>query len=120
MKRKARVLDESVVATWLDITGDRNPLHTDAGYAAGTPFGQPIVPGHLLAALVLDEVEKTLGRERLRSAQLSIRFVGPMPVGDEFTLVWDGAAGQRHLSGMCGRGQVLTVDLARLSPGAGQ
>lgn len=33
------------------ITGDSNPLHVDAEYAARTPFGRPIVHAFLAAAI---------------------------------------------------------------------
>ncbi|MDQ6525238.1 MaoC/PaaZ C-terminal domain-containing protein [Nocardioides sp. LHD-245] len=33
---------------WAALSGDWNPLHTDAAYAAGTHFGQTITFGHLI------------------------------------------------------------------------
>ena len=34
-------------AAFSRLSGDDNPLHHDAGYSAGTPFGRPVVPLHL-------------------------------------------------------------------------
>ncbi|MEG0788859.1 MAG: MaoC family dehydratase [Alistipes sp.] len=41
---------EEVIA-FAKITGDCNPIHLDADYAATTPFGRPIVHGFLSAAV---------------------------------------------------------------------
>ncbi|MDX1430005.1 MAG: MaoC/PaaZ C-terminal domain-containing protein, partial [Rhodothermales bacterium] len=40
------------VRAFADITGDDNPLHVDAEYAANTRFGRPIVHGVFLAGLI--------------------------------------------------------------------
>lgn len=42
---------QSDVAAFAEITGDNNPVHTDAEYAAQTPFKKPIVHGFLSAAV---------------------------------------------------------------------
>ncbi|WP_300107331.1 MaoC family dehydratase [uncultured Alistipes sp.] len=39
------------VETFARITGDCNPIHLDAAYAATTPFGKPIVHGFFAAAV---------------------------------------------------------------------
>ena len=47
----ARTLTESDVLTYAGLTGDWHPLHTDATYAAQSPFGQRIVHGMLTLAV---------------------------------------------------------------------
>ncbi|MEM6785769.1 MAG: MaoC/PaaZ C-terminal domain-containing protein, partial [Bacteroidota bacterium] len=46
------------VRAYADLTGDDNPIHVDAEYAATTDFGQPIAHG----ALLLGYISKVLGR----------------------------------------------------------
>src|SRR5437867_13065322 len=45
-------LNAELVANFVTISGDRNPLHRDAEFAASTSFGEPIPPGILTAALI--------------------------------------------------------------------
>ncbi len=47
------------VADFARVTGDNNPLHLDADYAATTPFGRPIIHGMLGASVFT----KVLGTE---------------------------------------------------------
>lgn len=39
------------VDKFAEISGDNNPIHIDAGYAAKTPFGKPIVHGFFAGAV---------------------------------------------------------------------
>jgi len=43
------------VNQFAEISGDHNPIHTNAEYAAGTPFGKPIIHG-IFAASVFSKV----------------------------------------------------------------
>jgi 3-hydroxybutyryl-CoA dehydratase len=47
----ARTITESDVVTFAGLTGDWHPLHTDAPFAAQSPFGQRIVHGMLTFAV---------------------------------------------------------------------
>lgn len=49
-RSRGRTITESDVVQWCALTGDWYMLHTDAHYAAGTRFGQRIVPGLLVQA----------------------------------------------------------------------
>lgn len=46
-----RTFTDEDVEAYAGITGDRNPLHFDDGFAAGTRFGRRIVHGGLTAGL---------------------------------------------------------------------
>jgi len=43
--------NQSAVNTFAQITGDNNPIHLDADFAAKTIFGKPIVHGFLSASV---------------------------------------------------------------------
>lgn len=47
MESPARTITESDVMAFAGLSGDYNPIHTDAEFAATTPFGQRIAHGLL-------------------------------------------------------------------------
>ncbi len=47
-----KTFTEEEVELFADISGDRNPIHLDADYAAGTEYGRPIVHGVLTVGLL--------------------------------------------------------------------
>lgn len=50
-KSQARTITEADVASFAGLSGDYNPLHTDAEFAKTTPFGERIVHGMLTVAI---------------------------------------------------------------------
>ena len=72
------------VVQFAQVTGDDNPLHLDAGYAAGTVFKQPIIHG-FLGGSVFSRVFGTLfpGEGTIYLKQ-SMEFVRPMLVDTEY------------------------------------
>jgi acyl dehydratase len=48
---QARTVTESDVMTFAGLSGDFNPLHTDAQFASETPFGERIAHGMLVASM---------------------------------------------------------------------
>ena len=48
---QGRTVTEADVVNFAGLAGDFNPLHTDAVFAAGTPFGERIAHGMLIAAI---------------------------------------------------------------------
>lgn len=83
-------LDAARVAEWSAFTGDANPLHTDAIFAARTRFGAPIVQGHFIASLALDAVHECIGRDAV--GPVSTRFRAPVPVDATIEIHWDASA----------------------------
>jgi len=55
-----RTVTEADVALFAGLSGDYNPLHTDATFAAKTPFGQRIAHG-MLAVSISTGLGQTLG-----------------------------------------------------------
>jgi acyl dehydratase len=76
------------VVQFAQVTGDNNPLHLDASYAAGTVFKQPIIHG-FLGGSVFSRVFGTLfpGEGTIYLKQ-SMEFVRPMLVGTEYEAVF--------------------------------
>jgi acyl dehydratase len=55
-----RTVTESDVVSFAGISGDYNPLHVDAVFAASTPFGQRVAHG-MLSASISTGLGQTLG-----------------------------------------------------------
>ncbi len=74
---------EEVVA-FAQVTGDKNPLHLDASYAATTPFKQPIMHG-FLGGSVFSKVFGTLfpGEGTVYLKQ-SMEFLRPMRIDTQY------------------------------------
>jgi 3-hydroxybutyryl-CoA dehydratase len=78
------VTDEDVRA-FAELTGDRNPVHLDEGYAAGTRFGRRIAHGMLGASLISAVLANELpGRGTVYLSQ-TLRFTAPVFLGDTVT-----------------------------------
>jgi len=73
------------VRTFAEITGDCNPIHLDAEYAAQTPFGRPIIHGFFSAA-VFSKVFGMLwpGQGTVYMYQ-DMKFLAPTFTGETYT-----------------------------------
>ena len=56
-----RHIDQAMVEAYASAARDPNPLHTNAAYAATTPFGRPIAHGMLVLALVAEAMASAFG-----------------------------------------------------------
>jgi acyl dehydratase len=76
---------QSDVDAFAKITGDNNPIHIDAEFAAKTPFGRPIVHGFLSGA-VFSKVFGTLfpGEGTIYLFQ-EMKFMDPVFVDQPYT-----------------------------------
>ena len=73
------------VRRFVEITGDRNPLHVDDEFAAASRFGRRILHGMLAASLFSTMVGMVLpGTGAIYRAQ-AIRFLLPVYIGDTLT-----------------------------------
>ena len=78
------IADEDVRA-FAELTGDRNPVHLDEGYAASTRFGRRIAHGMLGASLISAVLANELpGRGTVYLSQ-TLRFTAPVFLGDTVT-----------------------------------
>lgn len=64
-------------------SGDHNPLHLDAKFAATTQFGGIIAHGMLTLAFISEIMVNTFGKDWLETGSLKVRFKGAAYVGDE-------------------------------------
>lgn len=79
-----RTITESDVTAFAALTGDYNPLHTDAEFAAAGPFGTRIAHG-LLGLSIAVGLQSRLGLidgTILAFLEVSWKFTGPIVAGD--------------------------------------
>jgi acyl dehydratase len=80
--RRTRMEDVTMFSA---ITGDRNPLHYDAGLAARSPFGGLIVQGGVTSGLLNAVVAEDLPGPGSVFLGVEWRFVKAVRVGEEIT-----------------------------------
>ncbi|MDT8322242.1 MAG: MaoC/PaaZ C-terminal domain-containing protein, partial [Xanthomonadales bacterium] len=81
----SRHIGEREIMLFAAASGDRNPLHLSAEFAAGTVFGERIAHGMLCASLVSSAVARTLPGPGSIYVSQSLRFLRPVKIGDELT-----------------------------------
>ncbi len=81
----SRVIADSCVAAFAELTGDYNPLHMDERYAAGTEFGQRVVHGMLIASFFSTLVGMYLPGRRALFLGQDVQFAIPVKVGERVT-----------------------------------
>lgn len=80
-----RTVAEGDLAAFAEVTGDTNPVHLDAAYAAGTAFKERIAHGMLSAGYISAVIGTKLpGPGAIYVAQ-SLRFRRPVKIGDTVT-----------------------------------
>ena len=80
-----RVVETGDVGAFVDAVGDRNPVHSDRGYAATTPFKEPIAPGIFTAGLISAVIGTELPGPGAIYLSQSLTFVRPVKIGDAIT-----------------------------------
>jgi acyl dehydratase/CBS domain-containing protein len=83
--RFSKRLADGDVRAFARATGDENPLHLDDAFAATTRFGSRIAHGVLTLGVVSAALARLPGLVIYLSQ--SVRFVGPVDVGDRVTAV---------------------------------
>jgi acyl dehydratase len=80
-----RLVEEDDIASFIDAVGDLNPVHSDAVYAATTPFKEPIAPGIFTAGLISAVIGTRLPGPGTVYLSQSLKFVKPVRAGDTIT-----------------------------------
>jgi acyl dehydratase len=73
---------DAEVEAYAGITGDRNPLHFDDAFAAGTRFGRRVVHGGLTAGILNALVAEDLPGPGTVFMSQELEYVAPVYVGD--------------------------------------
>jgi len=86
-QRAARslTLTREHVETFAALTGDNNPLHFDAAFAAGTKFGRLVVQGGLTTGLLHALVATDLPGPGTVFLSQNWKFTAPVYIGDTIT-----------------------------------
>ncbi|NRF67208.1 MaoC family dehydratase [Aquincola sp. S2] len=81
----SRTITGADVDAFGHLSGDLNPLHMDAAFAAGTPFGKRVAHGLLTGAIVSTAHTELTGPGFAYVGQ-ELKFLGPVFVGDTITV----------------------------------
>ena len=85
-----RTVTEADIAAFAGVSGDFNPIHVDAQYAAGTVFGQRVAHGALVLAIAtgLRQQQGTFrGTLKAWLGMRDWRFTAPVLIGDTIHVV---------------------------------
>ena len=77
-----RTIDQARLDAYARASGDFNPLHLDAKFAATSQFGAIIAHGMLTLALISENMAAVFGQDWLDSGALKVRFKGSAYLGD--------------------------------------
>lgn len=77
-----RVITQADVDAFAALSGDTNPLHVDAAYAATTQFKKPLVHGMLVGSLCSQLVGMHLPGKRCLYLEQTLQFKKPVYAGD--------------------------------------
>jgi len=83
--RRSLTLTPDHVATFARLTGDYNPLHFDASFAARTKFGKLVVQGGLTTGLLHALVAMDLPGPGTVFLSQNWKFTAPVYIGDTIT-----------------------------------
>lgn len=81
-----RRVTRDVIRAYADASSDRNPLHLDDAFAAGTAFGGVIAHGMLSVAYVSQAMHRWLGSAWESGSGMSVAFLKPVRPNDEVTV----------------------------------
>ena len=79
----SRAITQERLTAYAAASGDDNPLHLDAEFAAGTRFGGIIAHGMLTLAFISEMMTAHLGESWLTGGSLRVRFKGAAYLGDQ-------------------------------------
>ena len=81
-----RTITEAHIVIFAGLTGDMNPLHVDAEYAAKSMFGERIAHGMLVAGLISAVLGTDLPGPNSIYLGQDLKFTAPVKIGDTLTV----------------------------------
>lgn len=81
-----KTVEERDIQLFAAMSGDRNPVHLDADFAAGTPFKERIAHGMFSGALISAAVACTLPGPGTIYLGQTMKFTRPVKLGDTLTV----------------------------------
>ena len=81
-----RAVTQREVQLFAEVSGDRNPVHLDAEFAAGTAFKERIAHGMLTGAYISAAIATTRPGPGTIYLGQNLRFTRPVKLGDELTV----------------------------------
>jgi acyl dehydratase len=83
-------LSAADISAFATLSGDRNPLHHDAAFAAGTRFGGIIASGPQTAAIFMGILATHFSqRTAMLGLEFTFRFLAPARAGEELSMEWE-------------------------------
>ena len=98
----ARTVTEADIVFFAGLSGDQNPIHTDAEFCKNTPFGRPIAHGLLVVSILSGLLERTGIQEGTIVAMRrinEIEFKAPVFAGDTVHGVVEALEKSAHQAG---------------------
>jgi acyl dehydratase len=83
--RRTQRITERDVELYAQITGDRNPLHFDAGFAARTRFGRLVAQGGITAGMLNALVAMNMPGPGTVFMSQSLKYLAPTYLDDVLT-----------------------------------
>ena len=83
----SRTITEAHIVNYAGVTGDVNPVHVDAEYAAKSMFGERIAHGMLIAGLISAVLGTQLPGPNSIYLGQDLKFKAPVKIGDTVTVV---------------------------------
>lgn len=80
-----RTVTEDVIAAFAAVSGDDNPVHLDAAFAAATPFKERIAHGMLSASYISAVIGTQLPGPGAIYISQTLAFKRPVKIGDAVT-----------------------------------
>ncbi len=76
-----KLIDQERIDMYAQASGDYNPIHVDAEFAAQSRFGGTIAHGMMVAASISEMMSRAFGIDWARSGKMKMRFRSPVKPG---------------------------------------